>query len=180
MLGAVLKNDEQIFVNPRKPIAGPQSIGREIAVNVHWQIGFRRADLPEDMLNDVTEKLMIAKAKIHDDAISLQSYRPTIYFCHAVALWDFLPVRTVTAMETARQSIRLALEIAGIAKKDDVCIYSFTRTYGEMIPADEFIRHMNTCLHMMDSVIESEKAQKKGTAAVSDKTVRTPLMTLNF
>jgi len=27
-------------------------------------------------------------------------------------------------------------------EKDDVCIYSFTRTYGEMIPAPEFIEHI--------------------------------------
>ena len=180
MLAAVLKNDDQIFMNPRKPIAGPSQIGRESAVNVHWQIGFRRSDLPEDALNDITEKLMIAKLKIHDDAISLQSYRPTIYFCHAVSLWDFLPVRTATAMKTARQSIRFAREIAEKAKKDDVCIYSFTRTYGEMIPADEFIRHMNNCLQVMDSVIESETEEKKGRAGVSDKNVWTNLMTLNF
>ncbi|MRR14849.1 MAG: hypothetical protein EG826_00160 [Deltaproteobacteria bacterium] len=180
MLRAVLKHDEQIFVDPRKPVAGPSSIGREVAVNVHWQIGFRRSDLPEDALNDVTEKLMMAKAKIHDDAISLQSYRPTIYFCHAVALWDFLPVRTAAAMETARRSIRLAREIAELARKEDVCIYSFTRTYGEMIPADEFIRHMDTCLHMMDSLMESAAAPKKGRTAASDKKVWTSLMTLNF
>ncbi|MEE9911538.1 MAG: hypothetical protein K4571_07420 [Deltaproteobacteria bacterium] len=180
MLAAILKNDEPIFVNPRKPIAGPSSIGRESAVNVHWQIGFRRADLPEDALNDVTEKLMIAKLKIHDDAISLQSYRPTIYFCHAVSLWDFLPVRTATAMTTARQSIRLAREIAENAKKDDVCIYSFTRTYGEMIPADEFIRHMDNCLHVMDSVVENTTGDNKVRAGAFDKHVWTNLMTLNF
>ena len=138
----------------------PQT-GREIAVNVQWQIGFRRADLPEEMLNDITEKLMIAKSKIHDDAISLQSYRPTIYFCHAVSLWDFLPVRTVTAMKTARQAIRLAIEIAESVKKDDVCIYSFTRTYGEMIPADEFIRHMENCLRMMESMMERQAGKKR-------------------
>jgi len=180
MLAAVLKNDEQIFVNPEKPIAGPSRIGRETAINVHWQIGFRRSDLPQDTLNDVTEKLMIAKLKIHDDAISLQSYRPTIYFCHAVSLWDFLPVRTATAMKTARQSIRLARDIAEKAKQDDVCIYSFTRTYGEMIPADEFIRHMNNCLQVMDSVMDGEAGDKKGRTGASDKNVWTNLMTLNF
>lgn len=180
MLAAVLKNDEQIFINPRRPVAGPASIGRESAVNVHWQIGFRRSDLSEGALNDVTEKLMIAKLKIHDDAISLQSYRPTIYFCNAVALWDFLPVRTATAMKTARQNIQLAREIAANAKKDDVCIYSFTRTYGEMIPADEFIRHMDNCLCEMDSTIKRETADKQGRAIASDKQVWTSLMTLNF
>ncbi|PKN19420.1 MAG: hypothetical protein CVU71_07905 [Deltaproteobacteria bacterium HGW-Deltaproteobacteria-6] len=180
MLAAVLKNDEQIFVNPRKPIAGPSRIGRETAVNVHWQIGFRRSDLPEDALNDVTEKLMIAKLKIHDDAISLQSYRPTIYFCNAVSLWDFLPVRTTTAMKTARHNIQLAREIAEKAGQDDVCIYSFTRTYGEMISADEFIGHMNNCLRVMDSVMESEAGDRKGRAGASDKIAWTNLMTLNF
>ncbi len=180
MLAAVLKNDEQIFVNPRKTIAGPSQIGREVAVNVHWQIGFRRADLPEEALNEVTEKLMVAKLKIHDDAISLQSYRPTIYFCHAVSLWDFLPALTPTAMKTARQSIRMAREIAESVKKDDVCIYSFTRTYGEMIPADEFIEHMDNCLRVMDSMPENEAGEKAGRAGLSGGNIWISLMTVNF
>jgi tetratricopeptide (TPR) repeat protein len=180
MLSAILKNDELIFVNPRKPLAGPPAIGRETAINVHWQIGFRRSDLPPDTLNDVTEKLMSAKLKIHDDAISLQSYRPTIYFCNAVSLWDFLPVRAASAMKTARQNILIALEIAEKAKKDDVCIYSFTRTYGEMVAADEFISHMNNCLRVIDSTLESETGDKKNKIPASDKSVWTNLMTLNF
>lgn len=180
MLSAILKNDEPIFVNPQKPLAGSSAIGRETAINVHWQIGLRRSDLPPDTLNDVTEKLMNAKLKIHDDAISLQSYRPTIYFCNAVSLWDFLPVRTTSAMKTARQNIMRAREIAEKARKDDVCIYSFTRTYGEMIPADEFIGHMNNCLRVMDSALESGPGDGKDKAGAADKNVWTSLMTLNF
>lgn len=179
MLAAVLKNDEGIFVHPKKPIAGPSEIGRQVAVNVHWQIGFRRADLPENILNDVTERLIMAKLKIHDDAIALQSYRPTIYFCNAVALWDFLPAPTLTAMKAARQSICLAREIAENVKKDDVCIYSFTRTYGEMIPADEFIEHMDKCLLVMDAALDKEAGDKKSPAA-ADKGIWISLMTLNF
>jgi len=49
-----------------------------------------------------------------------------------------------------------------------------------MRPAEEFIRHVNNCLHMMDVMIESEAAPKKGRAAVSDKSGCPGSMTLNF
>ena len=180
LLTAVLKEDEDIFVNPRKAISGMPQTGRDVAVNVQWQIGFRRAGMPDEMLSEITEQLMIAKSKIHDDAITLQSYRPTIYFCHAVALWDFTPLRTVTAMKRAGQALRIAIEIAESVKKDDVCIYSYTRTYGEMIPPDEFIRHMKNGLSLIESVLEKAAGKSKGKIVVCDNDTASSLMTLNF
>lgn len=38
-----------------------------------------------------------------------------------------------------------------------------------MIPADEFIRRMNKCLHRMDSMIESGTREKKGRPVASAK-----------
>ncbi|MHB8137873.1 MAG: hypothetical protein ACYDGO_05730 [Smithellaceae bacterium] len=181
LLKAFLKDDEEIFVNLQKPLAGSLQTCREVSFSVHWQIGFRRSDLPEDMQDEMAENLVIAKARIHDDAISLQSYRPTIYFCHAVALWDFLPVRTDATVKRTWETIRRAIEIAESAKKDDVCIYSFSRTYGEMIPADEFIGHMNNCLRLIEETAVGEALKQKGKRTVAiGKNVTPGLMTLNF
>jgi tetratricopeptide (TPR) repeat protein len=181
LLQAYLKEDEDIFVNPRKPVSGKIQTGRDVAVKVHWQIGYRSNDVPEETLSKIAEELMVSKAKIHDDAITLQSYRPTIYFCHAVALWDFTPLRSIMAMKRAEQVMRMAIHIAESVKKDNVCIYSFTRTYGEMITPDEFIRHINNCINLMVSAIEDETGKSKGReAALSDKNLWPCLMTLNF
>jgi len=180
LLRAVLKEDEEVFVNPRKSLKGKSQTNQELAINVHWQMGYRRNDLPEDTLNEMSKQQIIAKAKIHDDAISLQSYRPTIYFCHAVALWAFLPAKSDVTIKRIQQVIRLAIEIAQSAKKDDVCIYSFTRTYGEMITADEFIRHMENCLRLIEETGEGDIGKQKETLVAFDQKVSASLMTLNF
>ena len=123
----------------------------------------------------------MVKAKTHDDAITLQSYRPTIYFCHAVSLTDLNPLLTATALKRAQQALLMAREIAESVKKEDVCIYSFTRTYGEMIPADEFIGHINNCLQFIEQTAKNEKAGQRGKQlSTSGKKVAPGLMTLNF
>jgi len=135
----------------------------------------------EDLQGEITEQLLMVKAKTHDDAITLQSYRPTIYFCHAVALTDLNPLSTATALKRAQQALLIAREIAESVKKEDVCIYSFTRTYGEMIPADEFIGHINNCLKSIKETQKDEIAEQKGKrSGASAKKVTPGLMTLNF
>ncbi|MDD4357533.1 MAG: hypothetical protein PHN98_09800 [Smithellaceae bacterium] len=181
LLVAILKEDEDIFINPRKALACGHQTAGDVSVNLHWQIGFRRPDMSEDRQSEVTEQLMMVKAKTHDDAITLQSYRPTIYFCNAVALLDLSPTTTVTALKSAEQALLTAREIAESVKKDDVCIYSFTRTYGEMIPADEFIGHINNCLRFIEQTAKVEAAGQKGKrSAAAGKKITPGLMTLNF
>jgi tetratricopeptide (TPR) repeat protein len=181
LLISILKEDEDIFINPRKALACRQQIAGDVSVNLHWQIGFRRPDVTEEQQGEVTEQLLMVKAKTHDDAITLQSYRPTIYFCHAVALTDLNPLPTATALKRAEQALLIAREIAESVKKEDVCIYSFTRTYGEMIPADEFIGHINNCLKFIeDNAKDGTEGQKEKRMGTSGKKVTPGLMTLNF
>lgn len=181
LLVAILHEDEDIFINPRKVLACRNQTAGDVSVNLHWQIGFRRPDMTEDRQSELTEQLMMVKAKTHDDAITLQSYRPTIYFCNAVALLDLTPNTTATALKSAEQALLVAREIAESVKKDDVCIYSFTRTYGEMIPADEFIGHINNCLRFIEQNAKVEAAGQKGKrSAAAGKKVTPGLMTLNF
>jgi tetratricopeptide (TPR) repeat protein len=181
LLTAILKEDEDIFINPLKSLACRHHIADDVSVNLHWQIGFRRPDVTGDRQGEITEQLLMVKAKTHDDAITLQSYRPTIYFCHAVALTDLNPLPTVTALKRAQQALLIAREIAESVKKVNVCIYSFTRTYGEMIPADEFIGHINNCLRFIEETVKDEAAGQKGKrSGASGKKVTPGLMTLNF
>ena len=181
LLVAILKEDEDIFTNPRKALACRYQTARDVSVNLHWQIGYRRHDMSDERQGEVTEQLLMVKAKTHDDAITLQSYRPTIYFCHAVALMDLNPLPTSTALKRAEQALLIAKEIAESVKKDDVCIYSFTRTYGEMIPADEFIGHMNNGLRFIEEITKDEAAGQKGKRSAAAGNKVTPgLMTLNF
>ncbi|MEN6472672.1 MAG: hypothetical protein ABFD81_01555 [Syntrophaceae bacterium] len=186
LLNAILKEDEDIFVNPQKRLSCRQHTVHEVAINVHSHLGIRRSyvrDMPEDTMNAIAEKLLSDRAKMHDDAMALTSYRPTIYFCHAVALWSFLPERTATATEKARQCILKAIEIAESVKKDDLGIYAFTRTYAEMLTPDEFIRHMRNCLTFIDEdagVKHRSKDCDTVTAAGCAKDAALSLMTLNF
>ncbi len=125
---------------------------------------------------------MIRKGAIHDSSISLHSYRPTTYFCNAVALWDFLPVRTVLTARKVMERIRGAMEIARRSEKEDVCIYSFTRTYGEMIPAGEYIQHMEKALKMIENEAGGDlNGRSDSEILTASEGNRLPkLLTLNF
>jgi hypothetical protein len=69
-----------------------------------------------------------------------------------VAYWDFLPVRSVKMAKVALQTLEKAIGLARSIEKDDVCIYSFTRTYGEMITPAEFISHLEKCVALIEKV----------------------------
>src|SRR5664280_2155880 len=150
VLRAVLKNDEKIFINPQKAVDADFMTVRKPASEFLSQIGYLRKDLPEKLQYEFMAKKMINKVLIHDDSISLQSYRPTIFFCNAVALWDFLSARTVGTTKFVLQTLRKTIDIARLMEKDDVCIYSFTRTYGEMIPAPEFVEQIEKAIMMIE------------------------------
>lgn len=181
VLKAILRHDEELFINAQKPIAAEAGIGHEESTDVQWQIGYRRSDLPAHELDALAEKLMIKKGAIHDSSISLHSYRPTTYFCNAVALWDFLPVRTVLTAKKVMERIQGAMEIARRSEKEDVCIYSFTRTYGEMIPAREYIQHMEKALKMIETEAGNLSGRKDSEVLLPSPHGRPPkLLTLNF
>jgi len=186
LLKAILDEDEDVFINPRKPlVCRPQTV-REVAVKVHSHLGIRRSyvrDAPEEKLIAIAEKLLDDRAKMHNDAMALMSYRPTIEFCHAVALWSFLPERTATAEQKAIQCLRRAIDIAEGIKQDDLCIYAFTRIYAEMLAPDEFIRHMLNCLRFIDETAGTPTIGKPvdiRTEIRSPEETAMSLMALNF
>jgi tetratricopeptide (TPR) repeat protein len=181
VLNAVLKSDEKIFVNPQKAVDADFMTVRKPAGELLSQIGYLRKDLPENLQYQFMARKMINKLLIHDDSVSLQSYRPTIYFCNAVALWDFLPARTVGTTKVVLQTLRKTIDIAMLMEKDDICIYSFTRTYGEMIPALEFIKQIKKAIVMIEKTAGKNLYEREDSEviAVSDN-LSSLLMTVNF
>jgi hypothetical protein len=181
VLRAVLKSDEKIFVNPQKAVDADFMTVRKPASELLSQIGYLRKDLPENLQYQFMARKMINKLLIHDDSISLQSYRPTIYFCNAVALWDFLPVRTVGTTKVVLQTLRKTIDIAMLMEKDDVCIYSFTRTYGEMIPAPEFIEHIKKAIVMIEKTAGKNLYEREDSEVIAaSENLSSLLMTVNF
>ncbi len=181
VLAKVLKSDAAIFNDPARPIDGPAEMVLRSVNEFRWQLGYRREDLAMEPLA-LLEKIHNLLTMGYDDSIALQAYRPTTFFCTAVAWWDFFPVRTVKTAKYTLQLLKGAAEIAAAMDKRGICAYSFTRTYGEMIPSREFIHHMDRSvrkveeqagsdLHKRDEneVIRSENDERMGL-----------LMTLNF
>ena len=181
ILQAVLKSDEELFLNHQKTLNGKPEVVLRPSLDFQWQIGYTGDDLPPEHREAFMESIMVKKSDIHDDSIALEAYRPTTYFCHAVSLWDMLPVRTVAIAKRALKKLCEARTIAAAMARDHVCIYSFTRTYGEMMPVEEFVRHMDRCIAMIESRAGAD-LQTRGNREVinMDGERSCLLMTLNF
>jgi tetratricopeptide (TPR) repeat protein len=181
VLRAILKSDEEIFINPQRAVDADFMTVRKPAEELQGQIGYLRKDLPENLQYEFMVKKMIKKSFIHDDSISLQSYRPTTFFCNAVALWDFLPARTVGTTKFVLQTLRKTIDIARLMEKDDVCIYSFTRTYGEMIPAPEFVEHIEKAIMMIEKAAGKNLYEREDSEVIAmSGNLSSLLLTVNF
>jgi tetratricopeptide (TPR) repeat protein len=181
VLQAILRNDEAIFVNPEKPIDAKPEIIREASKNDHWQLGYLREDIPQEHQYEFLEGMLSKAMRIHDDSVSLQAYRATTLFCFAVVWWDFFPVRTIAIAKIALQRLLDSLAMAKAAEKDDVCIYSFTRTYGEMMPAQEFIRHIERSIRMIEAKAGGDLSKRNDGEIIEPAgDLSSMLMTLNF
>lgn len=181
VLKAILHNDEDIFVNPEKPIDGKPDIVKQPSRNIQWQLGYLREDLSQERQYDFMERIFMKLYRIHDDSISLQAYRANTHFRTAVSWWDFFPIRTIAIAKKALQLLNDALDMAKAVEKDDVCIYSFTRTYGEMMPAPEFIRHMERSIQMIKDKAGGDLSKRDDREIIEpDAHLSSLLMTLNF
>ena len=181
ILKTILKSDEDIFVNPQKPLDAKPEVVKRPSEEVLWQLGFRREDMPAEFQFDFSKELMIKSYKIHEDSISLQAYHPTTHFCHAVALWDFLSIRTVATAQRVLQLIKESIIIAKEVEKKGTCIYSFSRTYGEMIPARKFISHMEKSIQMIVKETGENLYERNADEIIYPKgKLSSILLTLNF
>jgi hypothetical protein len=182
VLKTMLESDAELFVNPDRPLIADADIFQQESMDVQWQIGYRRSELPVQKQDELVVKITIQKGAIYNASISLFSYRPTTQFCNAVALWDFLPVHTVLTAKLVRERLKNALDIARQAQKENVCIYAFTRTYSEMIPADEYIDHMQKALKMIDDEALGDLNGREDSEIITGSVHGKPpkLFTLNF
>jgi tetratricopeptide (TPR) repeat protein len=182
VLAAVLKSDPGIFRDPALALDARPEVVRRPAADYQHQVGYLRDDLPKEEPYALIEKMYKVLTITHDDSISLQAYRPTTYFCTAVAWWDFFPVRTVGLAKRVVQLLRGAADIARSMRGKNICIYSFTRTYGEMMPADEFIGHMARGVAMIEAVAGGDLAGRDDQESIAPKADERAslLMTLNF
>ncbi len=181
VLTEVLADDDNLFVDPHSLLAGKHAIVCQASRDLHWQSDYAREDQSSALPYDFMERLMITRGIIHDDSVSLEAYRPTTYFCHAVSIWDFLPVRTVGVAKRTLKMLHDAREIARSMAKDDIYIYSFTRTYGEMMPVEEFVRHMDQSIKMIEERTGKDLYARRDGEIISDTVDPSPLlMTLNF
>jgi tetratricopeptide (TPR) repeat protein len=182
VLKTTLESDGELFVNSDKPLIAGADIFQQESMDVQWQIGYRRSELPVQKQDELVAKITIHKGVIYNAAISLFSYHPTTLFCDAVALWDFLPVHTARTAKMVRKDIENAIAIARRAQKEDVCIYAFTRTYSEMIPADEYIEQMQKALNLIDEQAGGDLSGREDSEIIAGpEHVKPPkLFTLNF
>ncbi len=181
VLDAILRNDEEIFINSEKPVDAKPEVVMQPSEDFRGLVGYRRRELPKQRQHDFVEKIFMSNFTVHDDSISLQAYRPTTYFCMAVAWWDCFPVRTVGVVKRALQLLNDARDIAQEMEKDDVCIYSFTRTYGEMMPAAEFVRHMKRSIQMIEDKAGRDLFRRNDAETIGpDGNLSSILLTLNF
>lgn len=181
VLKTILKKDEDIFINPDKPIDSEPAVVRQASLELLMQLGFVNGNLPIQAQQEILEQITNKNHEIHDDSISLQAYRPTTYFCHAVVLWDLLPIRTVATAKRAFQALRKALEIARSLEYDDVCIYSVTRNFGEMITVREFIRDMEKSMQLIEKTAGEDFLKRADDEVIeSAGKLSSMMMTLNF
>jgi hypothetical protein len=98
-----------------------------------------------------------------------------------VALWDFLPARTVGTTKFVLQTLRKTIDIARLMEKDDVCIYSFTRTYGEMIPVPEFVEHIEKSIMMIEKAAGNNLYEREDSEVIATSgKLSSLLLTVNF
>jgi hypothetical protein len=87
----------------------------------------------------------------------------------------------VAIAKRAIQILREIIEIAKSVEKDDLCIYSFTRTYGEMLLAKEFIQHMEKSLKMIKEYAGEDVFNRDDREILDPKgNLSSILMTLNI
>jgi hypothetical protein len=68
-------------------------------------------------------------------------------------LWDFFPVRTVGIARRVYGLLTEVVHMARALKNENLCIYSYTRCHGEMMPPDRFIVHITRGLDMIVSSV---------------------------
>jgi hypothetical protein len=81
----------------------------------------------------------------------------------------------------AMQTLKKAIEIARSIENDDVCIYSFTQIYGEMITPKKFINHLEKCISLIERVAGPRLYERPDSEIIPHQgNLSSMTLTLNF
>ncbi|MRR16873.1 MAG: hypothetical protein EG826_10500 [Deltaproteobacteria bacterium] len=184
VMKAILKNDEDIFVNPKKALSGKYEVVANSSAGFRLQIkqiNLGTEEYRQQLQHDFIEDILAKRFRINDDSISLQAFRASSHFCHAVALWDFSPRRTIAIAKRVLWVLNVAMDMAREEAKQGVCIYSATRGYSEMMPAKDFIRHVKKGIQMVTQAAGKDLAERNDSDVIEPEgQIMSLLMTLNF
>ncbi|MFH2067659.1 MAG: hypothetical protein ABIK15_20825 [Pseudomonadota bacterium] len=166
----ILLTHEEFFTDARKPISVPKSEYRQKALDIFLALNWVRKKTPDQVPYDYLEKILIQSFSRHDESVTLKAYRPTLYFCFAVVLWDFFPTRTVSIVKHVLQLLKATIPMARELEKQNLCIYSYTRCYGEMLRPGTFIQHIEKSIQLIEAGIGTmEELEKQDPAAPIDE-----------
>ena len=181
VMKAILESDETLFTAPDKPLDSKPAVVARPSADRLRQIRLTKEDLPKQHQHDLIENIFVKRFRIHDESISLRSFRPNVHFCHAVALWDFSLVRTVAIAKRVLKTLEQALDLAAMAAKDNVCVYASTRGHVEILPAEDFMQHMSRALDMVRAFAGEDIMKRDDREILTYPTdLSSCLMTLNF
>lgn len=182
ILKAILKTDDQVFVDAERPVDSTSHIIRSSTRDFQWQIGYFGDKEPLNPSDILKAKIFRSDYLSHRDSIALQAYRPAFFFCTAVAWWDMFPVRTIANARITMLALKKALEMGRTIREMDFCIYSLTRSYGEMVTADTFIQHVKRSIQMIEEQTGGDLFRRNDSEIIEPKESdpMTLLMTLNF
>ncbi len=181
VLKAVLKNDEEIFVNSKKMINGKLETIANSSAGFRLQINLSTRGSQKQGQHDFIEDILVKRFMIYDASISLQPFRANSHFCHAVALWDFSPKRTVAIAKRVLKVLSDATNLARDAAKEGVCIYAATRGYSEMMPTKDFIQHVKKGMQMVTQAAGKDLASRNDSDIIEpDGCTSSLLLTLNM
>ncbi|MFW5908531.1 MAG: hypothetical protein ACOCR8_02730 [Desulfosalsimonas sp.] len=180
-LQAVVNNNDDVLRNPEASLNADPCYVTQPSKDVGWEIGINRSELPFEQQYAFLKHMIGSQQKIHDDSVALNTYRPTTLFCYAVALWDFIPVATVSTARKVIAMLKTARDIARPASDNEVCIYSFTRIYGEIMPPEQYVRHLEYAIQMIEEKAGPDLYTRPDEEIIQFSGSKSSLlMTLNF
>ncbi|KPA18235.1 hypothetical protein MHK_001549 [Candidatus Magnetomorum sp. HK-1] len=150
-LKEILEGDETLFMSNDHCILDKHSIFFKYSERIFTAIGWIRHDISDEKKQTILEKRILSAIKLQNDSLSLRSYSPNILFCCAVIFWDFVPVLTVDLAIKIIKFLRKAKAEAAKILEYNLCIYSMTRFHGEILPASQFIEHVDKAIKIVES-----------------------------
>lgn len=152
-LRGILNNNPDVFDHQEKPVTTFADKARKSAMDMFYAIGWLDEGKSTDEQLNKLDMTLLRLFNIHNNALALETYRPTIYFCFAVVLWDFYPARTADTGRTVVKILKEAINITEKYRKDELYIYSFARLLGEMEPPDVFISRLSESIAKIERII---------------------------